>query len=146
MVSKILRDIANTMPHMIGGRMRDDDFEALAVLPDGVLTIDLLSGTSRHSGGKVLTLPVVAELATWLTTRLDAAKMKPTDVVKAELVIAIRTDRVPVDRARIIPFDLACSGTFATASRTYTSKPTASVQWYYRNERSMRAGPTIAEG
>jgi hypothetical protein len=49
---------------MVGGRMRADAFEALATLPDGVLTIDLLSGTVAHSTGNRPTLPVTAELAT----------------------------------------------------------------------------------
>jgi hypothetical protein len=77
MVSKVLCDIANTMPHMVGGRMREGDFEALAALPDGVLTIELLSETARHSSGNIPTLPIVAELVAWLATRLSAAQMKP---------------------------------------------------------------------
>jgi len=31
------------MPHMIAGRMYLDDWEALAVLPDAVMAIDLLA-------------------------------------------------------------------------------------------------------
>ena len=127
-----LTDIANTMPHMVAGRMSRDDFEALAVLPDGVLTIDLLAAAAQHSAGSVTGLSVVANLVGWLEGRLAAAQLMPSDLTKAELTIAIRTDRVPVDRTRIIPFDFICTGTFATKSRAYSSKPVGTLRWHDR--------------
>jgi hypothetical protein len=120
---------------MIAGRMYLDDWEALAVLPDGALTIDLLAVTANHTIGGVLNLRVVVDLAVWFKDRLAAARLMPSDLTKAELAIAIRTDRVPVDRSRIIPFDLVCTGTFATKSRTCSSKPVHALRWYTRNER-----------
>jgi hypothetical protein len=130
-----LADIANTMPNMIAGRMGLEDWETLAVLPDGVLSIDLLAETAHHSIGGVLSLRVVLELARWLKDRLAATQLLPSDLTKVELVIAIRTDRVPVDRSRIIPFDLVCTGTFSTKSRTCSSKPARALRWYTRDER-----------
>ena len=52
----ILADIANTMPHMVAGRMYVEDFEVLAALADGVLTIDFLAETANHDHGGALSL------------------------------------------------------------------------------------------
>jgi len=121
---------------MIAGRICLDDFEALAVLPDGVLTIDLLAETAHHTSGRVLSLRVVADLVGWFKRRLAAARPMPSDLTKAELAVVMRTNRVPVDRSRIIPFDFACTGTFATKSRTFSSKqPVLALRWYTRNEK-----------
>lgn len=132
MGKKVLADIANTMPRMVAGRIYPDDWEALALIPEGVLTIDLLAKTAHHTAHGALSLRVVTDLAGWLGDHLATAQLLPSDLTKAELAIVIRTDRVPVDRSRIIPFDLVCNGIFATNDRAYNSKPVPVLQWYTR--------------
>jgi hypothetical protein len=129
-----LKDIADTMPHVIAGRMDPNDFEALADLPDGVLTVDLLTAEARHSSGSTPKLHVVTDLVAWLDDRLAAARFARSSLTQVELAIAISTKRVVTDRARIIPFDLVCTATFATEERTFTSKPATSLRWYKRIE------------
>jgi hypothetical protein len=46
---KILQDVANTLPHMLVARMRPDDLEILALLPDGKFSLDLLAQAAHHS-------------------------------------------------------------------------------------------------
>jgi hypothetical protein len=133
MGKNILADIAHTMPHMVAGRMYVEDFEALAGFPDGVLTIDLLSKNLSYSSGGIPNLRVLLDLTDWLETRLATARLAPSDLTQAELVVAINTSRVPADRSRIIPFQFICSGTFSTASRTCSSKPVSVVKWYSRD-------------
>jgi hypothetical protein len=134
MGKKALAEIANTLPHMVAGRMYSDDWEALALIPDGVLTIDLLAKTAHHTGHGALSLRVVMDLVGWLGDHLAAARLLTSDLAKAELAIVIRTDRVPVDRSQIIPFDLVCAGIFATNDRAYTSKPVPVLRWYTRGK------------
>jgi hypothetical protein len=134
MGKKALADIANTMPHMVAGRIYLDDWEALALVPDGMLTIDLLARTAYHTSHGALSLRVVMDLAGWLEDHLAAARLLPSDLAKAELAIVIRTDRVPVDRSRIIPFDMVCTGIFATNDRAYNSKPVPVLRWYTRGK------------
>jgi hypothetical protein len=130
---KVLTDIANTMPHMVAGRMYPEDFETLATLSDGTLTMDLLAANSRHSSGGALNLKVTGALAFWLNEHLAKVQLFPTDLSKADLAIAIRTDRVATDRARIVPFDFVCTGTFSTNDRSCVSKPATALRWYDRS-------------
>jgi hypothetical protein len=134
---KVLADIANTMPHMVVGRMHPEDFETLATLTDGTLTMDLLAAMSRHSSGGTLNLKVTGELASWLNERLAKMQLSPTELSSAELAITIRTARVATDRARIVPFDFVCTGTFSTNDRSCSSKPTAALRWYNRSTGSI---------
>src|SRR5205807_4199934 len=67
----ILQDVANTLPHMImGERMPYADLEVLAELPDGKLSIDLLTREARHSSAAPVALEIVDHLAEWLGERL----------------------------------------------------------------------------
>ena len=104
MSKRAIRDVANTLPHMFSSRISNEDFEVLAALPDGTLTIDLLAATAHHDAGAALKLSVAETLAAWLKDRL--VSRFTTEVVGAMIVVVIRTDRVPTDRARIIPFEM----------------------------------------
>jgi hypothetical protein len=128
MSKRAIRDVANTLPHMFGSRTSNEDFKLLAALPDGTLTIDLLAATAHHDAGAALKLPVVATLAAWLKGRL--ASQFTTDVVGAMIVVVIRTDRVPTDRARIIPFELYCTAAVSTSGWTYSSPRVFRLEWY----------------
>jgi|KBSMisStandDraft_5_1062788.scaffolds.fasta_scaffold701526_1 hypothetical protein len=129
----ILADIANTMPHMVAGRMYVEDFEVLAALADGVLTIDFLAETANHDHGGALSLRGVADLTEWLTQKLATSRLARSDLTQAGLVVAINTGRVPVDRSRIIPFQFISSSTFSTSTRTCSSKPVSALKWYSRD-------------
>ena len=125
-------DIAGTMPQMIAARLYLEDYEALAVLPDGTLTVDLLERQAVHASGPTLSLRVMADLIDWLAKRLTKEQIMLSDLTKAELSIVIRTDRIPADKTRIVPFDFLCSGTFTIKDRTRTSKPISVTRWYTR--------------
>ena len=137
MNGKVLADIANTMPHMVASRISRDDLEVLVRLPDGVVTIDLLAAGALHVSAGILQLALVATLADWLQKRLAKARLDAADLIKAEVEILIRTDRVPVDRSKIVPFEFTSRATVSTAGRSCISKPTFAILWYNRfSERS----------
>lgn len=104
---KILQDVANTLPNILVARMHIVDLETLAHLPDGSLSLNLLAHTARHSLGGDIELKIVDELTDWLKTRLVKNQVAVSDLTKAELVAAIRTDKIPTDRDRIVVFDFS---------------------------------------
>jgi hypothetical protein len=134
MARKQLNDIINRLPHMVAARLHADDSAVLADIPDGVLTIDLLAGTACHGSGAELTVSAVARLTDWLDARLEKAQLARSDLIKAVLTVAIRTDRAPADRSRLIPFDLISTAEIATAERVYVSKQVSALLWYRRSD------------
>ncbi len=134
MTGKLLNDVVNTLPHMIAGRLDAHDFEALADLADGVLTIDLLARTVQHGSGAAPAISAVGLLADWFDGRLQAANFDWSSLAKAMLTVAITTNRVSVDRSSIVPFDLACTAEIATHERTWVSKPVTALRWYRRHD------------
>jgi hypothetical protein len=92
---------------MFVARMGTDDLESLARLPDGNLALDLLAQTVHHSSGGVIQLRIVGDLTNWLKIRLIDNRIPVSDLSKAELVAAIRTDKIPTDRNRIVVFDFS---------------------------------------
>jgi hypothetical protein len=129
-----LNDVVNTLPHMVAGRLDRHDFEALADLPDGILTIDLLARTVQHGSGAAPAISATGLLADWFDGRLQAAQFDRSGLTKAAITVAIRTDRVAVDRSRIVPFDLRCTAEIAAGGRTWVSKPAPALRWYRRHD------------
>jgi len=131
---KPFNDIIKTLPQMVAGRLDARDFETLAGLPDGVLTLDLLNGTVAHASGAAPQIRAATLLSEWFDQRLKAAAFDRSGLIKAALTVAIRTDRVAADRSRIVPFDLVCNAEIETADRTYTSGPASALRWYRRSD------------
>ncbi len=103
----ILQGIANNLSQMaMGERLSHADLETLAGLPDGRLDLDLLARTAGHSSGTPIHLGIVAHLADWLVQRLRP--VPDARLRRAVLIVTLRTDRVPVDRTRVVPFDWHC--------------------------------------
>ena|SRR5579864_2847105 len=132
MSKKILADVTNTIPHMVRSRIDGGDLEILIPLPDGVLTIDLVSGIAQHANGDVVKLALVAHLVDWLKERLAKAGLDSVDLTKAELVISIRTDRVPTDRKKLVPFEFSSTANLAIDTTVCSSKPAFALLWYDR--------------
>jgi hypothetical protein len=73
MARKVFQDFVNTLPHMLVGWRMTEDLERITELPDGVLTIDVLKGTTTHSAAGDLTLYIAGELQAWLAGRMAEA-------------------------------------------------------------------------
>jgi hypothetical protein len=130
MAKKPFNDIIDTLPAMVAGRLDTCDFAALADLPDGIQTIDLLNGAAQHSSGAAPQLSASGLFAAWFDQRLQAAKFERSALIKAVVTVAIRTDRVAADRARIVPFDLISKAEIETADRSYVSHPASALRSY----------------
>jgi hypothetical protein len=132
---KILQDVANTLPQMLVARMPLDDLEILALLPDGTLSLDLLSRAAHHSSGGVIELKVVEELAGWLKMRLIKNRISASNLSKAELVAVIKTDQIPTDRSRIIAFDFSVACAVGLLEERVRSAVGSGRIWHDRVQR-----------
>jgi hypothetical protein len=132
---KILQDVANTLPNMLVARMHLDDLETLALLPDGTLSLDLLSLAAHHSLGGVIELKFVEKIAAWLKTRLIKNRILVSDLSKAELVVVIRTDKILTDRTRIIAFDLSITCAVGLLEGRIKTSIGSGRIWYDRIQR-----------
>ena len=132
MPRKVFQDFANTLPQMLVGWRMGEDLETLANLPDGTLSIDVLSGTASHSAVPQLSLHVAKEMQAWLESRMAAFGI-PSEALDAAVVIAhIRTDRVATDRKRIVSFDFDCESTLTSGLRKYVGVLAEKHVWHRR--------------
>ena len=132
MPRKVFQDFANTLTQMLVGWRMGDDLETLANLPDGTLSIDVLSATASHSAVSQLSLHVAKEMQAWLESRMVAFGI-PTEALDVAVVIAhIRTDRVATDRKRIVAFEFNCESTLTSGPRTYVGALAEKHVWHRR--------------
>jgi hypothetical protein len=137
MSRKVLADIANTIPRMVASKISRDDLEVLVTLPNGVMAIDLLAAETVHASAGLLQLALGTILADWLQNRLAKARLGLADLTRAKVEILIRTDRVPADRSKIVPFEFTSTATISTASSSCVSKPTFALLWYNRQSGAI---------
>jgi hypothetical protein len=131
---KFLKDVVNTLPHMImGERMSYVDLETLANLPDGGISIDLLNRQAVHSAGHSVSLQIVPYLAGWLSGRLHSNDARIEDLAHARLNLVFRTDAIPTDRTRLVLFDWACVCTIAPCDGEERSGEACGRAWYDRS-------------
>ena len=111
---KILQDAANTLPHMImSERLGHGDLETVAELPDGTIAIDLLTCEARR-GGVPVSLEIVQLQTEWLADRLGRHGVARCDLAEARMELELRTDALPTDRSRTVPFDWTSTCRLAT--------------------------------
>lgn len=114
---------------MVVASRLSSDLELLSSFPDGTVTIDLLNGTTAHSSGRVLSLNVANDLCSWLEERLVQNGGSLGALSRAELMVSIKTDRVPTNRERIVPFDLECTSILSAGKKIYEGRAKKLV-WY----------------
>ncbi len=108
-------------------------FEVLADLPDGDLSLNLVTGDCVHSGIGSLQLPIGPELASWFRGRLANLQIPGDDIESAALAITYSTDRVPTERERILLVDLEAKSQIIIAGRSYQGAARNSVWCHRRN-------------
>ncbi len=66
---KMLQDLANTLCQMFVGWHFGDDYEKIATLPEGTLTIDLIRIKASHSSSEIPEFWIAKEFAAWFGRR-----------------------------------------------------------------------------
>jgi hypothetical protein len=108
------------------------DLEILADLPDGTLTIDVLTGSASHTTIPQLSLYIAGELQAWLTSRMATALIPLQTLNSAVVVTEIRTDRIATNRKRIVSFEFDCRSTLTSGLRTYVGTLVEKHVWHSR--------------
>jgi hypothetical protein len=129
---KIFQEFANTLCHMLVGWRMWEDLEILAGLPDGTLTVDVLSGTSTQTHSGNIDLHIAKELQAWLVFRLEQLQIPISALHTVQVVANIRTDRIPTIRASVVSFDFSIDSIIKTADRSYNGKLIETHRWYNR--------------
>jgi hypothetical protein len=143
---KVIQDFANTLCQMLVGWRMADDLEVLASLPDGRLSVDVLSGSAGHSVQGELSLHIALELQAWLADRLSAFKI-PAEALRAAVVLAdIRTDRIATNRKRVISFEFSVESTITVEGREYRGRLVEAHQWHQRVPSNNSSKPTPLRG
>ena len=122
---------------IMGERMPYADLEVLAELPDGKLSIDLLTREARHSSAAPVALEIVDRLAEWLGERLASHRQATADLSEAHLELTWRTDAVPTVRARAIMFDWSCTCELSPRERKPRAERANGRMWYDRDRRMI---------
>ena len=135
---KILQDIANTLSEMFVGWRMAEDLEKLSKLPDGVLTVNLLTPQASHSSEGSIDLHVVDELQLWAIQRLEREGIRFGDLDEVKLDIGIKTGRIATDRKNIISFDFECACRVVGSGRSYESKLSEAHHWHHRTNAKPR--------
>ncbi|MEO6094883.1 MAG: hypothetical protein ABIW76_04075 [Fibrobacteria bacterium] len=126
--------MAKLLPHLFA-RWRDpQDLEILANLPDGVITLDALTGTARHDPAGSITLRIAKALAAELADQLLRKGIVRTALLEARLTVTVESSRVKTDRNRIIHFDFGTASLIRTQSATYSASQYEEHVWHDRQD------------
>lgn len=132
--------LAKVLPHMFA-RWRDpEDFEVLANLRDGVITLDALTGTAGHSSAGPMPLRIAKELAAGLADQLSRKGIAREAILEAGLTVAVDTSKVKTDRDRIVHFDFRIASLIRTETASFGASQVEEHVWHDRPERVRPQG------
>ena len=140
---KIIQDLANTLCQMLVGWRMGEDFEVLAELPDGTVSINVLAGTASHDTGGAIQLHIAGELQAWLSHRLSVSRISAQAITAAEVTAKICTDRIATNRKRIVSFDFSVQSIISTDECIYTGQLHETHRWHSRlpSNNSFKPNP-----
>lgn len=117
MRSKQLKGVAHNLAVMACSEARlGSDFEHLADLPDGEVTLDLIDGSAIHSTTGTVALSVVQSLASWL------GNAGAQNVDSARVLLRIDTGKPPTHRNTLISFNFKGIAVLEARGRTYVGE------------------------
>lgn len=151
--SRNLSLLAKILPHMFA-RWRDwDDFEALAGLSDGIITIDALSGTASHAAGHAdgyatanataIQLRIAREIRSGLMDQLVRKEIQASRIREAVLRIGMDSSQVKTDRNRIVHFDFHIAASIHAEAGVFEA---AQVEEHVWHDRSGRPDGSVGQG
>ena len=127
---KVIQHYADVLCHIAIGWRMADDLETLSDLPDGTILFDLLTGSATHSTAGELDLRIAGEIEAWLKARLAADHIPEQLILRAELQLSSKTDRIRTDKKRVVSFDWSCASLISTDEKTYESHLNEAHTWH----------------
>lgn len=154
--SRDLALMAKVLPHMFA-RWRDGgDFETLAALSDGVVTIDALTGAATHAptaacapadpaagdaAASPIRLRIAEEIRSGLMDQLVRKEIQPSRVREAVLRIRVDTSQVKTDRNRIVHFDFHIASRIHAEAGVFEASQIEEHVWHDRT--GVTGGPSV---
>jgi hypothetical protein len=130
---KDLKGIARNLAAMACSETRlGYDFEHLAELPDGEVTLDLIRGSAIHSIAGAITLSVAQQLTSWL------ASTGAQNISVARVVLCIDTSTPPTERETLISFNLKGVALLEAQGRQYVGEASNHA---YHNRPAQQGAP-----
>ena len=131
MKTKLVKSLAPDLSAMAISSRVLPSLEQLCSLPDGTVTLDLVSNTAKLSDGQSLELLITAELSDWLRERLAQAAIPVERLEAAKIDLSYGSHRIPTNRSKIVAFDLGATANVLAADRVSTGTAEG-MQWYKR--------------
>lgn len=124
--------LVRALAHLAAAWRDYGDFEILAGLPDGIVTVDVVAGSARHGSAGPIQLRLADELKAALGERLARKGIAPGEIRSGELVLRIDTGAIPTDRARIVHFDFDLEARLWAAGEEYRAFRREDHVWHDR--------------
>lgn len=129
---KRLNHYADIVCKMFVGWRMADDLETMAELPDGIISIDLLSGHAVHSVFGSIDLNIAKEIQAWRGKQCAKEKIGLSDLASATLNVDVKTDKVATDKKKVIMFVFDCRSSIKTSDSVYESCLSEVHKWHSR--------------
>lgn len=124
--------ICRSLLHLAAAWRDHGDLEALAGLPDGIVSIDLIAGSARHASSGSVTLRLAEALREALADRVARKGISPGEIREAEFLLRADTGAIRTDRARIVHFDFDLEARLRTAEKEYRAVRREDHVWHVR--------------
>ena len=129
---KRLNHYANVVCNMFVGWRMGDDLEVLSELPDGKITVNLLTGNAYHFEVGEIDLWIPKELQAWLQ---DQSKKEGVDIGGIEsaiLEVDIDKNKVATNKKKVVMFHFDCNSLFTTSEACYSGALKEVHKWHSR--------------
>ena len=112
----------------MGWRM-GDDLAIFATMQDGMLTIDVLTGTCLHDTIGFVNTHIAGEISAWFLQQLEHHQIPISNIVAAGLTVRLIRIAQESKRKRGITFEWHCDGMVATVDRKYLAQLSENHTW-----------------
>ena len=129
---KRLNHYADVVCKMFMGWRMCDDLEILADLPNGQLSIDLLSCTATHDANGSVNLHIAEEIQAWLKSQCEKESIPFEQLSKADLLVELDTSQVKTDKKKVVCFSFDCRSVIATDEHEYRAEAKETHKWHNR--------------
>jgi hypothetical protein len=129
---KNLKDHAHVFCQMFFGWRMSEDLETFAQLPEGKLTIDVLTGSCVHDAHGPVQTYIAGEIGAWFRSQLTGRGISIADITEATLSVDLKRRPTPKGK-RGITFDWYANSTIRTADRDYTADLAEPHTWIPRS-------------
>lgn len=115
----------------VGWRM-GDDLELMSDLPDGTVTINLITGEATHSINGPIDLHISKEIQVWLKQQSEKEGVDISQLESGTLEVDVDTGKVTTNKKKVVMFNFECRSSLITSDATYQANIKDMHQWHTR--------------